>query len=72
MIFRMILNLPGNSAMIGLVFKATGLYFFPVVRLCDFGVMCDVLSLIGSAEMSVEAKIVLVKTGAVLFGCLSE
>ena len=48
-IFQTILNLPGNLAMTGLVFCATGLYFLPVVRLCDVGAMCDVLSIIGSA-----------------------
>ena len=51
MILRTILNFPGNSPMIGFVFNATGLYFFPVVRLCDAGAICDVRSMIASASV---------------------
>ena len=51
MILRTILNFPGSSAMIGLVFKATGLYFLPVDRLCDVGAICEVRSRIGSVRI---------------------
>ena len=51
MILWTILNFPGNSPMISLVFNATGLYFLPVVRLCDAGAICDVRSIIASASV---------------------
>ena len=35
--FRMILNLAGNSPMTGLTLRATGLYFFFVARLTETG-----------------------------------